>query len=87
MIASDDASEDEWTPSSGDEAKMSPKRTRKSKRSQKPVNYCNEKIDKQFEEYPGMTNFGRTHKGGDRRPRAVGKASSMHACMYDTGCC
>ena len=72
--------EDEWVPSSGDEEQTSQNRTRKSKRSQKPVDYCNETIDKRFEDYPGMTSFGRTRKGGDRRPRASGKASSMHAC-------
>ena len=86
MIASDDASEEEWACSSGDEAQTtSPKRTRKSKRSRKAVHYFDEKIDKQFADYPGMTSFGRTRKGGDRRPRAVGKVSSIHGVYY--GCC
>ena len=35
------------------------------------MNYIAEKQDKFFEGEKGYTNFGRTRKGGDRRPRAV----------------
>ena len=60
------------------------------------VDYCSETHDNFFSGCAGYTNFGRTRKGGDRRPRAQSKekkkvssvlfVSLMHAltigCMY-----
>ena len=74
------SSSDEWAAcspgSSGDES-ATPKR---STRVRKPVNYVNEGHDTFFNDRPGYTDFGRTRRGGDRRPLAVGKVS-LHGLL------
>ena len=43
---------------------------RSARNRDKEVDYVNEKADKHFCEYKGITHFGRTRKGGDIRPNA-----------------
>ena len=70
-----DDSEDE-----GDEINC----VRISTRKRKAANYVNEKADDFFSDSPGYTNFGRTRKGGDRRPRAENKPVSV--CLMLLAC-
>ena len=63
---------EEWMPGlvlaelSDDEESVQPRR---SSRARKQVDYGGENHDGFFAECPGYTNFGRTRKGGDKRPR------------------
>ena len=56
-----------------------PRRSRvKSARrcSNRNIDYAEEKCDSFFANTAGYTNFGRTRKGGDRRPNAAGTQDS-----------
>ena len=52
-----------------------------STRKRKAANYVNEKTDDFFDNCSGYTSFGRTRKGGDRRPRAENKPVSA-CCLH-----
>ena len=55
--------------------------THRSSRTKKQVNYCGENHDEFFDDSPGYTNFGRTKKRGDRRPRA--KQNDVSSMSFD----
>ena len=57
----------------------SPVPSTRSRRARRKINYFQEKRDTQFVDYPGLTHFERTRKGGDVRPRTVKKhAATVH---------
>ena len=64
--------DEEWLPEAEEVNDVSVQ-PRQSRRRKKDVDYISEKKDNYFDNYPGLTNFGRTRKGGDRRPRASPK--------------
>lgn len=74
-----DDSDDDYVPlglvdvdQSDEEAEDAEPRRSKRKIKTKAV-YNREKVDDFFEGEKGYSDFGRTRKGGDRRPRAVNK--------------
>lgn len=64
---------EEWQPEEAQPATP----VRKSNRNLRNRNYLVEKCDETFSAYPGITHFGRTRKGGDRRPRSKQKPASI----------
>ena len=72
MSAGEDESDsdDEWRQEEEDAVTPPPKRA-KSARTKKAVDYSAENQDEFFMDTKGYTSFGRTRKGGDRRPRGL----------------
>ena len=65
--------DEEWLPPPDKKDMDSPVPSTRSRRARRKINYFQEKLDTQFVDYPGLTRFERTRKGGDVRPRTVKK--------------
>ena len=73
--------DEEWLPPPDKKDMDSPVPSTRSRRARRKINYFHEKHDTQFVDYPGLTHFERTRKGGDVRPRTVKKHT---CCSVDT---
>ena len=60
------------------------KQQRRTLRTNKPVDYTGSATDDFFADQKGYTSFGRTRRGGDRRPRAAG--TNKKSVTLPSGC-
>ena len=69
----DDGNSSEWQPSGtdDDDEQIVARRPRLQRVKKCNVDYTIEQVDHEFDGEKGYTNFGRTRKGGDKRPRRV----------------
>ena len=50
--------------------------------AKRQIHYDEEKHDQFFENTPGYTDFGRTRKGGDKRPNAAGQTNPIPNTIF-----
>ena len=61
-----------FEPSEEVQASASLRRGKRRCATNRKINYADEKQDQFFSNMTGLTSFGRTRKGGDKRPNAKG---------------
>lgn len=69
-------------------ADLSPVRARRTRRTSiVDIDYGAERVDQTFTQYPGLSHFGRTRKGGDARPNgsepALCKAIASNVTIHN----
>ena len=71
--------EEAWLPE--EEVLVVNERVARGRKCKLVVDYTSERKDTFFSDVPDYTNFGRTRKGGNARPRSANKPVSACVCM------